>query len=97
MLATSGIPSGKNEGAFTGRIGENVHVELPFSEESERTGRANKDIFRLELLRQIKAIDHMKCFPKVLCGLSVDSDKSFGINKSNFVKSYLELMRSIKP
>ncbi|CAL8121712.1 unnamed protein product [Orchesella dallaii] len=39
----------------------------------------------------------MKCFPKVLCGLSVESDKSFGINKSNFVRSYLELMRNVKP
>ncbi|ODM99581.1 hypothetical protein Ocin01_07111 [Orchesella cincta] len=65
-------------------------------EEQSTSHREEKQTFRLELLRQIKAIDHMKCFPKVLCGLSVESDKSFGINKSNFVRSYLELMRNVK-
>lgn len=99
LLPTLG-PSPQNRVSINGDAHTRFKREAfgsPFSGETERGERSRKEFFRVELLRQINAIDHMRCFPKVLCGLSVDTDKSYGINKSNFVKSYLELMRNIKP
>jgi len=62
-----------------------------------RKMKSEKERLRLELLKQIKSLDHMKCFPKVLCGLSVDSSKSSTGIDSHLVRSYIQLMRTAKP
>jgi hypothetical protein len=62
-----------------------------------RKMKSEKERLRLELLKQIKSLDHMKCFPKVLCGLSVDSSRTSSGIDSHLVRSYIQLMRSAKP
>jgi hypothetical protein len=79
---------------------ESQKQSIPSNGVNDRNGRMRSgkdDKERIALLKQIKSLDHMKCFPKVLCGLSVDSSKNSKDIDSTFVRSYIQLMRSTNP